>query len=106
VSQGTYSQALNDAKKELKFLLVYLHCDDHVDTDIFCRVVMPNQDFQDFVRENMLFWSCSVSKPEGYRTSQALRENTYPFLALIVLKNNRMTIVKRFVMVGCRLKAK
>jgi len=94
--KGSYGQALNDAKKELKFLLVYLHCDDHTDTETFCRVVMPNKDFRDFARENMLFWSCSVAKPEGFRTSQALRENTYPFLALIVLKNNRMTIVKRY----------
>lgn len=51
--------------------------------------------FRDIIRENMLFWACSVSLPEGYRASQALRENTYPFLALIVLKNNRMTIVAR-----------
>jgi len=57
--------------------------------------VMTNQDIRDFVDENMLFWACSVKRPEGYRTSQALRENTYPFLALIVLKNNRMTIVAR-----------
>jgi FAS-associated factor 2 len=93
--QGSYSQALNDAKKELKFLLVYLHSDDHENTEAFCRRVMPNQDFQDIIRENMLFWACSVSTPEGYRTSQALRENTYPFLALIVLKNNKMTVVAR-----------
>ena len=26
---GSYSQALDEAKKELKFLLVYLHCGDH-----------------------------------------------------------------------------
>lgn len=35
--QGTYSQVLNDAKRELKFLLLYLHNDSAVDTDIFCR---------------------------------------------------------------------
>lgn len=35
--QGTYSQVLNDAKRELKFLLVYLHKDDAVDTPLFCR---------------------------------------------------------------------
>ena len=26
---GSYSQVLDEAKKELKFLLVYLHCVDH-----------------------------------------------------------------------------
>ena len=35
--QGTYSQALNDAKQELRFLLVYLHCEEHQDTANFCR---------------------------------------------------------------------
>lgn len=35
--QGTYSQALNDAKQELRFLLVYLHCEEHEDTAKFCR---------------------------------------------------------------------
>lgn len=35
--QGTYSQALNDAKQELRFLLVYLHCEEHQDTAKFCR---------------------------------------------------------------------
>ncbi|KAG7273227.1 hypothetical protein CRUP_031534 [Coryphaenoides rupestris] len=69
--QGTYSQALNDAKRELRYLLVYLHGDDHQDTDEFCR------------------------KPEGFRVSQALRENTYPFLAMIMLKDRKMTVVGR-----------
>ena len=27
--------------------------------------------------------------------SQALRENTYPFLALVVLRDNKMTVVAR-----------
>lgn len=95
--QGSYNQALQEARKELKFLLAYLHCDDHIDTRPFCTRVMADEGFRDFIRENMVFWGCSVSKPEGYRTSQALRENTYPFLAVIVLKNNKMTVVKRLV---------
>lgn len=35
--QGTYAQAVNDAKRELRFLLVYLHSDNHADTALFCR---------------------------------------------------------------------
>ena len=44
---------------------------------------------------NVLFWGCSVNSPEGYRVSQALRESTYPFLAVIVLRQNRMMVVGR-----------
>ncbi|XP_064489136.1 FAS-associated factor 2-like [Ornithodoros turicata] len=93
--QGTYSQVLNDAKRELRFLMIYLHGDDHQDTDKFCRNVLSNPELIDFVNTNMFFWACSVNYPEGYRVSQALRENTYPFLAVIVLRENRMTVVGR-----------
>nr|CAG4644200.1 EOG090X0B12 [Lepidurus arcticus] len=93
--QGTYSQALSDAKKELKFLLVYLHSADHQDTGRFCRMTLTSPSVISYINENMLFWGCSVTLPEGYRVSQALRENTYPFLALVVLRLNKMTVVGR-----------
>ncbi|XP_052249587.1 FAS-associated factor 2-like [Dreissena polymorpha] len=102
--QGSYShshisvplfQALNDAKQELKFLLVYLHGKDHQDSDGFCRNTLGNEDLIRFVDTSMLFWACDTNSPEGYRVSQALRENRYPFLALIVLRQSRMTVVAR-----------
>uniref|UniRef100_A0A8B9K2Z7 FAS-associated factor 2 n=1 Tax=Astyanax mexicanus TaxID=7994 RepID=A0A8B9K2Z7_ASTMX len=93
--QGTYSQALNDAKRELRYLLVYLHGDDHQDTDEFCRNTLCTEEVLTFINTRMLFWACSTSRPEGYRVSQALRENTYPFLAMIMLKDRKMTVVGR-----------
>lgn len=35
--RGGYSQALEKARKDLKFMLVLLHSDDHDDTEAFCR---------------------------------------------------------------------
>lgn len=35
--QGTYAQALNDAKNELRFLIVYLHSESATETQSFCR---------------------------------------------------------------------
>lgn len=35
--QGSYSQALSDAKQELRFLLVYLHKDEAQEVDQWCR---------------------------------------------------------------------
>ena len=60
-------QALNDAKRELKFLLVYLHGDDHQDTDAFCRNTLCHPDVINFLNTHMLFWACSTGSPEGYR---------------------------------------
>jgi FAS-associated factor 2 len=45
---------------------------------------------------NVLMWGCSVESGEGYRVSQAMRESTYPFLALVVLRQSKMMIVGRF----------
>jgi FAS-associated factor 2 len=95
--RGTYGQALAEAKKDLNFLVVYLHSDHHQDTDEFCSKVLTHQEISSYVtRNNLTFWACSVNYPEGHRASQALREHTYPFLALIGLKENRMTVVRRF----------
>ncbi|XP_031572121.1 FAS-associated factor 2-like [Actinia tenebrosa] len=93
--QGTYSQVLNDAKRELRFVLVYLHSDDHQHTPAFCRSTMMNSGFIEYVNGCMLFWAVDVRSAEGYRVSNALRETTYPFLALICLRDNRMTVVGR-----------
>ncbi|XP_071493051.1 FAS-associated factor 2-like [Diadema antillarum] len=93
--RGSYSEALAEAKRDLKFLLVYLHGDDHQDTDDFCRDTLGNAEVIEYINSSLLFWIASVNTPEGYRVSLALRENTYPFLALIVLRDNKMTVVLR-----------
>ena len=86
---------LEAAKKDLKFLLVYLHCEEHQHTPHFCSSVLADPELVAYVSESMLFWACSVRKPEGYRVSQALRENSYPALAVIVLRQHRMVVVGR-----------
>ncbi|XP_047124443.1 FAS-associated factor 2 [Hydra vulgaris] len=91
--QGSYQQALNDAKKELKFLLIYLHAADHQDTPEFCRDVLSNNGFVEYVNGSMIFWACDVSSNEGHRVSRAVRETTYPFLGLVCLRDYRMVIV-------------
>ncbi|KAK6626449.1 hypothetical protein RUM44_008922 [Polyplax serrata] len=93
--QGTYSQALNDAKQELRFLLVYLHSEKNSDSINFCRDVLTNSEVITYINQNLLFWACSIYTGEGYRVSQALRDNSHPFLAIIVYREGRMTVVAR-----------
>ncbi|CAD7674296.1 unnamed protein product [Nyctereutes procyonoides] len=45
------------------------------------------------INTRMFHWACSANKPEGYRVLQGLGGNTYPFLALIMLKDQRTTAV-------------
>lgn len=101
--QGSYSQALTEARKELRFILVYLHSENSRDTDAFCNQILLSAEFNSFIlQNNILFWACTVQAPEGYRVSQALRERSYPFLALIVLKVCRklLQIIRRFDLIS------
>ncbi|CAE1166269.1 FAF2 [Acanthosepion pharaonis] len=94
--QGAYSQAVNDAKRELRFLLVYLHEDGNSDSILFCQNTLCNSSVVEFINSRMLFWACNVTSPEGYRVSRTVRVRKFPFLSLIVLReNNSMTAVAR-----------
>lgn len=98
--QGAYSQAINDAKRELRFLLIYLHEDGNSDSILFCQNTLCDAGVIDFINSRMLFWACNVSSPEGYRVSRTVRVRKFPFLSLIVLReNNSMTAVARIE--GC-----
>ena len=95
-NRGGYYQVLEEAKRDLRFLLVYLHSEEHQDTDNFCRNVLSNDAVKgELETSNIILWGCSVSRTEGYKVSQALRETSYPFLAMIVLRQHRMVVVSR-----------
>ncbi|CAK8698200.1 unnamed protein product [Clavelina lepadiformis] len=93
--QGTYGNAQAEAKAQLRFLLVYLHDFDHKDSQPFCHGTLCHPESIQYINRNMLFWACSIDKPEGYRVSKTLRNDTYPLLALVCLCQNRMTVVGR-----------
>ncbi|KHJ46315.1 UBX domain protein [Trichuris suis] len=93
--QGSYSNALKDAKKDLCYLIVYLHSSYHSDVDRFCQSVICNPEFIQFVGAANLFWACDVNSDEGARVSHVMRDTSYPFIAMISLRNNRMVIVSR-----------
>uniref|UniRef100_A0A5S6QUB1 UBX domain-containing protein n=1 Tax=Trichuris muris TaxID=70415 RepID=A0A5S6QUB1_TRIMR len=93
--QGSYSSALKDAKKELCYLIVYLHSGYHADVDRFCQNVICNPEFIRFIGRRNLFWACNVNSDEGSRVSHVMRDTSYPFVAMISLRNNRMVIVSR-----------
>ncbi|XP_055386441.1 FAS-associated factor 2 [Condylostylus longicornis] len=96
--QGTYAQALNDAKHEIRFLLVYLHSEtNQTGTEVqrFCNETLSNRDVIEYINRNMLFWGCDVSSPEGYRVSHSINAKTYPLLVLVGLRSNKMIIMGR-----------
>lgn len=93
--QGTYAQALNDAKRELRFLAVYLHSDNNAEATSFCRNSLSDDLVIEYINRNMLFWACDIATPEGYRVSHSIGARSYPTLVLVALRANKMIIMGR-----------
>lgn len=93
--QGTYAQVLNDAKRELKFLAVYLHSESSSQTASFCRNTLANEEVIEYVNTNMLLWGCDVSTPEGYRVSHSINARAYPTLVIVGIREHKMVIMGR-----------
>lgn len=93
--QGTYSQVLNDAKHELKFVAVYLHSDSSSETVNFCRNTLSDPEVIEYISSNMLFWGCDVSTPEGYRVSQTINTRSNPAVIIIGVREHKMVIMGR-----------
>lgn len=81
--QGTYMEALAEAGRQLKFLLVYLHAETHQLTP---RAVGEVINAQQFVQGTSSFvvWGISVTQREGIMVQNALRVTGLPYLAVVM----------------------
>ncbi|KAL5493768.1 hypothetical protein EMCRGX_G014992 [Ephydatia muelleri] len=98
----SYSQALEQARQELRFLLVYLHSPGHQDTAEFCTTILANKEFIDFVSANCVLWAVGVNTEEGSRMVVVERvEGLLPLrelvarLAVAVRMNEAELVVER-----------
>uniref|UniRef100_A0A0N4ZKL0 UBX domain-containing protein n=1 Tax=Parastrongyloides trichosuri TaxID=131310 RepID=A0A0N4ZKL0_PARTI len=93
---NTYNEAVKISRNELKFLLIYLHSPSHQSTDTFCKNVLTNEIFIKYLKDNnILLWGASVKTSEGYKVAMALRENVFPYLGVIAMKEQKMVLVQR-----------
>lgn len=94
--QNSFQQAAQQAKREYKFLVVYLHSKNHQDTDHFCRETLGTEVITDFINENFLSWAGDLSNAEPFKLSTVLGAAAFPFIAVITNNNiGGMTILDR-----------
>ncbi|KAI7899724.1 uncharacterized protein BX663DRAFT_520214 [Cokeromyces recurvatus] len=100
--KGGYSQALEKARKDLRFMLVLLQSNDHDDTENFCRNILTSNTLIEFIKEKqILVWAGDVHESEAHKVSYTLQATTYPFMALIALKTPpgssaaKMSVIER-----------
>ena len=86
--ESGYAQALDLAKKDLKFLLVVLCSVEHDDTQSFVKETLLAPEVSALVKDshsNIIVWGGSVQDSEAYQVSNALNCTKFPFSALISL---------------------
>jgi FAS-associated factor 2 len=89
---GTFREAVDVAKRDFKFLVVYLHSPHHQDTMAFLRETLCTEVIQDFVDDNFVFWMGTLLFTEGYNTSSLLRASGFPYIAVITTIDNATTV--------------
>ncbi|KAK6066953.1 ubx domain-containing protein [Seiridium cupressi] len=99
-----FAQALDAAKKDLKFLLLVLMSPEHDDTESFTRETLLSAEVKSFTNEpsnNIILWGGNVLDSEAYQVAQEYNATKFPFSCLICLTpkegSTRMSIVKRLV---------
>eukprot|EP01112_Ceratiomyxa_fruticulosa_P011342 TRINITY_DN3069_c0_g5_i4.p1 TRINITY_DN3069_c0_g5~~TRINITY_DN3069_c0_g5_i4.p1 ORF type:complete len:296 (-),score=44.53 TRINITY_DN3069_c0_g5_i4:64-951(-) len=80
----SYANAVDRAKKEFKFLIVYLHSDLHYNTHPFCVNTLCSTTVTDFINDNFFFWAASIQMSQGFQVNNILGGTTYPFLAVLL----------------------
>ncbi|GFR40612.1 hypothetical protein Agub_g1193, partial [Astrephomene gubernaculifera] len=77
--------ACQQARREFKFLFVYLHSPEHEDTDAFCRTVLTHPDVVDYVNLHCVSWGGDVTASDAFVLSQQVQMGVtrFPYVALL-----------------------
>jgi len=102
--EGGHAQALDTAKRDLKFLLTVLISPEHDDTDSFVRGTLLSSEVVNFMNDpanNIIVWGGNVLDSEAYQVSREYGCTKFPFSCVVCLTpkegSTRMGIVKRLV---------
>lgn len=102
--EGGFAQALDLAKKDLKFLLIVLMSPEHDDTESFIRDTLLSPEVVAFINDpanNIILWGGNVLDSEAYQVAAEYNCTKFPFSCLVCLTpkegSTRMSIVKRLV---------
>jgi len=92
----SYQEAVNEARRQVSYLLIYIHNPTHTRADEFSRDYLLSPEFVNFIFENnCLIWGASVRSSEGYKVCSALQDFNFPFLALLCVVDGQATCVLR-----------
>jgi FAS-associated factor 2 len=100
--ENGYAKALDEAKRDLKYLLVVLLSPEHDDTHSYVTETLLSPAVTDFLKDpqnKIILWAGDVRDSEAYQVSTALSCTKFPFAAVIChtpsVSSTAMSVVAR-----------
>jgi len=82
--EGSFSQALQAARREAKLLVIYLHSEHGRYTQRFCSEVLSEDFIRGMLDENFLLWGGDIASMEAHRVSQMIHARQYPWFCVLL----------------------
>lgn len=97
-----FNLALDNAKRDLKFILVVLLSPSHDENHTWVRDTLLSSQFKTFLdmhKDEMILWGGNVKDSEAYQVSGSLQCTKFPFAALVCQTtesgSSNMTVIMR-----------
>jgi FAS-associated factor 2 len=101
--ENGYAQALDTAKRDLKFLLVVLISPEHDDTASYIRETLLSPDVVNYIKDpsnNILLWAGTVQDSEAFQVANATSCTKFPYAIMIC---NTPAVSSTSMSIVCRL---
>eukprot|EP00931_Biecheleriopsis_adriatica_P053230 TRINITY_DN3112_c0_g2_i1.p1 TRINITY_DN3112_c0_g2~~TRINITY_DN3112_c0_g2_i1.p1 ORF type:complete len:471 (+),score=103.74 TRINITY_DN3112_c0_g2_i1:106-1518(+) len=82
--EGSFSQAVSAARRDLKLLVVYLHSEHARYSQSFCTEVLGNELIRAVLDENFIVWGGDVARREAHQVSQMIRVQQFPSFCVLL----------------------
>ncbi|KEG07915.1 UBX domain containing protein [Trypanosoma grayi] len=93
IVHATLDEARREAQRNATYLLLYLHCPTHENTQTFLTDVLANPQLREVLKTRFVMFAASVEEAAGHRLANEMSATTFPFLA-VFLKRQPLLKVK------------
>ena len=86
--RGTCRQAVDEARKKSKIMLVYLHVEEERDAERFCVETLSERSVIEYIDQNCLLWACYARPRHGIK---------YPLFIVVLANPMRLVEIQGFL---------
>ncbi|GAM19486.1 hypothetical protein SAMD00019534_026610 [Acytostelium subglobosum LB1] len=81
--QGSYKDALTEARRTGRLVLAYLHSPQNPNADNFCMDILASEEIFEFINTNYVFWVGTINPTDEKRLLQLVPFEGYPIVGIV-----------------------